>query len=577
MPVTAPSQIPRITVGGTPLPTQTAMTLLDAVIDDDSYLPDMFELRFADPDRVLADDMPFTIGAEVEIKTGALGEDASMVLINGEVTAIEVVLDSSGSFLTITGYDQSHRLHRGRKTATFNDVTDSDIAKKVVRAAGLSIGSVDSTDRILDHVSQVNETDWNFLQSRARESGYRVFVKGGKFHLAAEAEMSPGLVSEFRFGAELTEFRARMTANEQVGEVEARGWDFEQKEVVSEKVDTVISAASLGSSSIDAGTIDVSFGSSTYVVTDRAIGTSVAAQSVAEGTMLDMSSGQLYATGTVTGDPRVTAGSTIKVAGTGKAFDGEWTVSHSRHEFNHDGYHTHFTVSGSQDRSLAGLIAGMSGSTASAITQVIDGVVIGIVTDTADPMKIGRVKVTLPWLADDFETFWCRVCYPGAGAERGLFVCPEINDEVLIAFEHGDIRHPYVIGSLFNGQDKPDSTSYSSSSDGAIIRRAWTSRNGHRIVILEDPQSPDSDMINLVTKNGVVMNLRDDGELFVDAKKAIFSLTEEFEISTTGDIKITGKNVTIEARANFEVTATAGAKVDGGAQTEIKGAMVKLN
>ena len=96
MPVTAPSQIPRITVGGTPLPTQTAMTLLDAVIDDDSYLPDMFELRFADPDRVLADDMPFTIGAEVEIKTGALGEDASMVLINGEVIALETVESDAG-------------------------------------------------------------------------------------------------------------------------------------------------------------------------------------------------------------------------------------------------------------------------------------------------------------------------------------------------------------------------------------------------------------------------------------------------------------------------------------------------
>ncbi len=577
MPVTLPSQIPRITVDGSPLRPNLATMMLDAVVDDDSYLPDMFELRFNDPDRTFADDMPFEIGAVVEIKTGALGEDGSTLLINGEVTAIEAALDSSGSFLTITGYDQSHRLHHGRKTATFNDVTDSDVAKKVARAAGLTIGSVDSTDKTLEHVSQVNETDWSFLQSRARESGYRVFVKDGKFHLETDSEALPGQSPEFRFGAELIEFRARMTANEQVGKVEARGWDFDRKEVVSEKVDTAIFSASLGSSSIDADTIDTSFGASTYVCTDRAIGNSAEAQMVAGGLMVDLSSGQLFAMGTVVGDPRVTAGALIKIAGTGKAFDGEWSVSHSRHVFDHGGYTTHFTVSGSQDRSLAGLIAGMSGSTSSSSGQVIDGVVIGIVTDTADPMKIGRVKVKLPWLADDFETFWCRVCYPGAGDKRGLFICPEINDEVLVAFEHGDIRHPYVIGSLFNGQDKPDNDSYTSSSDGSVIRRAWTSRQGHKVLILEDPQSPDDDMINLVTKNGVVMSLKDNGELLVDAKKVLFSLTDEFEISTNGDIKISGKNVTIEAKSGLELKASSGAKLDGGAQAEIKGGMVKLN
>jgi hypothetical protein len=217
MPITAPSQIPRITVDGTPLRAQLASMMLDAVVDDDSYLPDMFELYFADPDRTLADDMPFKIGAEVEIKTGSLGEDGSTLLINGEVTAIEAVLDSSGSFLTITGYDQSHRLHRGRKTATFNDVTDSDVAKRVAQAAGLSIGTVDSTDKTLEHVSQVNETDWSFLQSRARESGYRVFVKEGKFHFKTDAEALPGLVPEFRFGADDRQRAGRQRRSTRLG------------------------------------------------------------------------------------------------------------------------------------------------------------------------------------------------------------------------------------------------------------------------------------------------------------------------------------------------------------------------
>ncbi len=565
-----PSQIPRITVDGSPLRPEHASCLTDAVVDDDSYLPDMFELRFADPQRTLAEEMPFQMGAEVEIKTGALGEDASTLLISGEVTAIEAALDASGSFFTITGYDQSHRLHRGRKTATFNDVTDSDVAKRVAQAAGLAIGTVASTTETLEHVSQVNETDWSFLQSRARESGYRIFVREGKFHLQTGSEAAPsGPPPEFRFGAELIEFRARMTANEQVGKVEARGWDFDRKEVVSEELDTAIFSASLASSSISADQIDSSFGDSTYVCTNRAIGTRAQAAIVAEGLSVDLSSGQLFATGTIVGDPRVSAGSSIQIAGTGKAFDGSWVVSHSRHVFDHGGYTTHFTVSGSQDRSLSGLISGMAGGSSSSSPQSIDGVVIGIVTDTADPMKLGRVKVKLPWLADDFETFWCRVCYPGAGPERGLFICPEISDEVLIAFEQGDIRHPFVIGSLYNGVDKPDSDSYASSSDGSVTRRSWTSRQGHRIVILEDPQNPNADAIDLITKNGVAMNLKDDGTLIVDAKKIQFEASD--------DITIKGRNVSIEAMSGLDLKASSGATVDGGAQTEIKGGMVKLN
>ncbi|MEO6125006.1 MAG: phage baseplate assembly protein V [Ilumatobacteraceae bacterium] len=180
-------------------------------------------------------------------------------------------------------------------------------------------------------------------------------------------------------------------------------------------------------------------------------------------------------------------------------------------------------------------------------------------------------------MADDFESFWMRVCYPGAGDERGFFNCPEINDEVLIAFEHGDINHPVVIGSLFNGVDKPGGSDYTASSDGSVVRRSWTSRNGHKIVILEDPGSPDDDMINLVTKSGVVMNLKDNGELFIDAKNVIMSISENFEVSANGDFKIDAKNVKINAKSALELTASSGAKIDGGAQTEIKGGMVKLN
>ena len=83
------------------------------------------------------------------------------------------------------------------------------------------------------------------------------------------------------------------------------------------------------------------------------------------------------------------------------------------------------------------------------------GVVTGVVTNNKDPDKLGRVKVRFPWLSDTDESWWARVASPMAGKDRGVFFLPEVDDEVLVAFEHGDPRFPYVIGALWNGSTPP--------------------------------------------------------------------------------------------------------------------------
>jgi len=83
------------------------------------------------------------------------------------------------------------------------------------------------------------------------------------------------------------------------------------------------------------------------------------------------------------------------------------------------------------------------------------GVEIAIVTNVKDPDKLGRVKVCFPRLPGKPESDWCRVAQPAAGAGRGFYWLPHVNDEVLIAFERGEAHRPYIIGSLWNGKDKP--------------------------------------------------------------------------------------------------------------------------
>lgn len=112
--------------------------------------------------------------------------------------------------------------------------------------------------------------------------------------------------------------------------------------------------------------------------------------------------------------------------------------------------------------------------------DTIDGVVIGLVTQ----VQPGQVKVNLPWLADDQESDWIRIATAMSGNNRGSFLMPELRDEVLVAFDQGDPRLPYIVGFLWNGQDAPP---------GQDVRdRRITSKNGHEVRFLDATPSQGS-------------------------------------------------------------------------------------
>jgi len=83
------------------------------------------------------------------------------------------------------------------------------------------------------------------------------------------------------------------------------------------------------------------------------------------------------------------------------------------------------------------------------------GVVVGVVTNNKDPENLGRVKVKFPWLQESDESYWARIATLMAGPDRGTFFLPEVGDHVLVAFEHGDINYPFVLGALWTLKQKP--------------------------------------------------------------------------------------------------------------------------
>jgi len=194
------------------------------------------------------------------------------------------------------------------------------------------------------------------------------------------------------------------------------------------------------------------------------------------------------------------------------------------------------------------------------------GVVVGVVTNNQDPDGLGRVKVKFPWLSDQDESQWARIAAPMAGNERGVYFLPEVDDEVLVAFEHGDVRFPFVIGALWNGVDKPPADN----GDGKNNLRVIKSRSGHTIKLNDEDGKETIEIIDKSEKNSVV----------IDTANNSITITSEKDITlsaTKGTIKLDAQKLEIKSSADSKIEAGAGMDVKASATMNIKGATVNIN
>ncbi len=196
----------------------------------------------------------------------------------------------------------------------------------------------------------------------------------------------------------------------------------------------------------------------------------------------------------------------------------------------------------------------------------IYGVVVGIVTNNKDPEKLGRVRVKFPWLSDKDESNWARVASPMGGKERGIFFLPEVDDEVLLSFEQGDINRPYLIGSLWNGIDKPPETNTNGKNNLRLIK----SRSGHLIKI---DDTAGNEKIEIIDKTG-------NNQILIDSakNKMSFKCDGDIEISATkGTITFNAKKLELNSSASTTVKASSGMDLKASGNLNIKGSTINLN
>jgi uncharacterized protein involved in type VI secretion and phage assembly len=208
----------------------------------------------------------------------------------------------------------------------------------------------------------------------------------------------------------------------------------------------------------------------------------------------------------------------------------------------------------------------------------VSGVVPALVDDVNDPKDLCRVRVRFPWMDENYVSDWTRVVQPGAGKKRGLVVMPEVGDEVLAAFEQGDVRRPYVLGGLYNTEDTPEvgPGGLLDGSSKAVNNRLFTSRKGHQLVFIDADQDCGVLVSTADGKLSVRLDQAKSKVHIVSGGDVDVKADGNIKLEATGSLELKGQSVKIEAQSSFGAKG-ATVSVEASGPTQVKGKPLQLN
>jgi uncharacterized protein involved in type VI secretion and phage assembly len=280
------------------------------------------------------------------------------------------------------------------------------------------------------------------------------------------------------------------------------------------------------------------------------------------------------ARGVAAGNGAIQPGVTLSVSGAGP-LSGTYPVTRVEHVYRPStGLVTRFWSGDRRPSSLVDVLSGGRSSASPATSH--PGLVVGTVTNNKDELRSGRVKVRYPGLSATDESEWARLTAVGGGKGRGMVSVPEVDDEVLVAFEGGDPRQPVVIGGLFG--DKGTIPSWDVADNGQVSSRGLTSRLGH-VLQLSDGTTDATQfvLLQLAGKNHTLRLGKDSANLEVPGGTPLTITSGHASIAfdKQGGVTISGTKVTIKAEQSLEMSAPS-ASLKADAKLDLQGGQAGL-
>jgi uncharacterized protein involved in type VI secretion and phage assembly len=554
--------LPTLEIDGQKAPSNLMEDILQIIVEESLHLPGMFTLVIQNDyfpgrsqDQSWRHQDLLQIGKSVKIgftssttESKDYSKDNQKSVMDGEITAIETFFsEKSQAPVIVRGYDVGHRLHRGRYNRSFQNMTDSDIVKKVIQEIGIEAGTIDSSGAAHDYTFQQNQTNMEFLRERASRIGFELFLQDGKLNF--RKPKADGEKITLKWLTDLRSFRVRVTSAEQVKEVEVRAWDYKEKRAIvsTKSQEQVITQTQNGKGSETSSKFNGKPPKPKMILNWTCFSPKEA-DTKAQALCDELGGQFIYADAKAEGNTQIRPGRAIQLEKMGN-HSGEYYVTSTRHTYQERLYLTEFSVRGLRGGDILTTLAPQK--------QLEPGqtLLVGIVTDNQDPEGWGRVKVKFPTLTEEHASNWARVVAMGAGKERGFDCLPEINDEVLVAFEQGDIHRPYIIGAVWNGKDKTPNPVKDAVADGKVRLRTFKTRVGHKIQFVEEDKGSSKKGACIETAGGHKI-LINDSEKFVEIKT---SGGQKLRLDDSGGISFDSKgDVTIKGTGSITINSTSG-------------------
>jgi phage protein D len=270
----------------------------------------------------------FQPGGAVEIQMGYVGDLETVIV--GEITGLELSFpDRARALLTVRGYDRLHRLRRGRRTRSYLQSKDSDVARQIANDLGLT-PDVEDSGEVHAYLLQMNQTDIDFLLARARAIGYEMLVEDRTLRFRKiKSDRPKALTLSFTHG--LMTFYAYLSTSDQVSQVTVRGWDPRTKQALVGQARASDLTATMQGTRVGAASTQSLFGSRTLTVVEHPVATQNEADLLARGLLSDLALNYIVGEGTAVGDPSIQVGTVIELDGLGRSFNGLYYVTQVAH------------------------------------------------------------------------------------------------------------------------------------------------------------------------------------------------------------------------------------------------------
>ena len=510
------------------------------------------------------------------------GDDAPSKFV-GVITQFALVnsVDSTNT-IRITAASPTVLMDGAQKYESFESMTSSEAIEKAAKGHKITIGNIASTPDSWDYLLQHNETDWAFCRRLATTNGLFCYYDGEKLYVR-EPNTSTALTLTFRqtlgsfslgVGIEQPNFSTVVYSevenkelrpdSKQVSKSRSLGGVGSEALKASENNFSTSSLSRLGIPGMSAGDADK--------IVDRE-------RSRAIDRMLDCEGTSIV--------PGLKVGMTVKIDGLGRS-SGSYYITAVYHRVSDGGLYENTFQCRPVDAAFPQQ-APLPPSEA--------GLHRAIVEDNNDPQKLGRVKVKTAWFPQ-VPSIWLRVVSPYAGNNYGWYVLPEIGDEVLVGYLHGDFQQQVILGSFYHKDAAPSDEWTNDNNEikvfhtmaGNIIKLTDTA--GEEEITISTVGEQNSVVFSNKDKSITVktdgdLNLTADGNIVIDAQQDI-TLKAQGKInaeamgavsmkSSSGDAALEGLNVEVKAQAAMKASGSATAEVSSSGQTTVKGSIVMIN